>query len=48
MLSDFMKIERFSHVMHITTKLLENIQEIIDGFDALAACLPAGTCIWCS
>ena len=41
--SDFMKIERFSHVMHITTKVVGDIKDNLDGFDALAACLPAGT-----
>ncbi|EKQ58274.1 MULTISPECIES: anthranilate synthase component I [unclassified Clostridium] len=41
--SDFMKIERFSHVMHITTKVVGEIKDDLDGFDALAACLPAGT-----
>lgn len=41
--SDFMKIEKFSHVMHITTKVVGDIEENKDGFDALAACLPAGT-----
>lgn len=41
--SDFMKIERFSHVMHITTKVVGDIKGDLDGFDALAACLPAGT-----
>lgn len=41
--SDFMKIERFSHVMHITTKVVGDIKDDLDGFDALAACLPAGT-----
>lgn len=41
--SDFMKIEKFSHVMHITTKVAGDIEDDKDGFDALAACLPAGT-----
>lgn len=41
--NDFMKIEKFSHVMHITTKVIGDIDECKDGFDALAACLPAGT-----
>jgi len=38
-----MKVERFSHVMHITTKVIGDIRDELDGFDALAACLPAGT-----
>lgn len=41
--SEFMKVEKFSHVMHITTKVVGDIKETYDGFDALAACLPAGT-----
>ena len=41
--SDFMKIEKFSHVMHITTKVVGDIKETHDAFDAIAACLPAGT-----
>jgi len=41
--SDFMKIEKFSHVMHITTKVVGDIRDDKDGFDALAACIPAGT-----
>ena len=41
--SEFMKIEKFSHVMHITTKVVGDISDDKDGFDALAACLPAGT-----
>jgi len=41
--SEFMKVERFSHVMHITTKVIGDIRDDLDGFDALAACLPAGT-----
>ena len=41
--SEFMKIEKFSHVMHITTKVVGDMEDGKDGFDALAACLPAGT-----
>ncbi len=41
--SDFMKVEKFSHVMHITTKVVGDIDDTKDGFDAIAACLPAGT-----
>lgn len=41
--SEFMKIEKFSHVMHITTKVVGEIKETYDAFDAIAACLPAGT-----
>ena len=40
---DFMNIERFSHVMHITSKVVGKLREDKDAFDALVACLPAGT-----
>lgn len=40
---DFMKIEKFSHVMHITSSVVGNIEDGLDGFDALSKCLPAGT-----
>ncbi len=40
---DFMKVERFSHVMHITSQVVGEIEEGKDAFDALTACLPAGT-----
>ena len=40
---DFMKIERFSHVMHITSQVVGKINKDKDAFDALVACLPAGT-----
>ncbi|MGY8767901.1 MAG: anthranilate synthase component I [Pirellulales bacterium] len=42
-LSDVMMIERYSHVMHITSNVTGQLQEGKDAFDALAACLPAGT-----
>jgi anthranilate synthase component 1 len=40
---DFMKVERFSHVMHITSQVVGQIRKDKDAFDALVACLPAGT-----
>lgn len=40
---DFMKIERFSHVMHITSQVVGELASDKDAFDALASCLPAGT-----
>lgn len=40
---DFMKVERFSHVMHITSQVVGKLKENKDAFDALVACLPAGT-----
>ena len=42
-LSDVMVIERYSHVMHITSNVTGQLQEGKDAFDALQACLPAGT-----
>jgi anthranilate synthase component 1 len=41
--SDVMVIERYSHVMHITSNVTGRLKEGCDAFDALAACLPAGT-----
>jgi anthranilate synthase component 1 len=41
--SDVMVIERYSHVMHITSNVTGQLREGCDAFDALAACLPAGT-----
>jgi anthranilate synthase component 1 len=41
--SDVMVIERYSHVMHITSNVTGQLKEGCDAFDALAACLPAGT-----
>lgn len=40
---EFMKIEKFSHVMHITSKVYGELEEGKTCFDALASCLPAGT-----
>jgi anthranilate synthase component 1 len=42
-LSDVMVIERYSHVMHITSNVSGELVEGSDAFDALRACLPAGT-----
>ncbi|QEG32756.1 anthranilate synthase component I [Bythopirellula goksoeyrii] len=42
-ISDVMVIERYSHVMHITSNVTGQLREECDAFDALAACLPAGT-----
>ncbi len=42
-LSDVMTIERYSHVMHITSNVTGQLAEGKDAFDALRACLPAGT-----
>jgi len=42
-LTDVMTIERYSHVMHITSNVTGKLAEGKDAFDALRACLPAGT-----
>jgi anthranilate synthase component 1 len=42
-LSDVMSIERYSHVMHLTSNLTGTLADGRTAFDALAACLPAGT-----
>jgi anthranilate synthase component 1 len=42
-LSDVMSIERYSHVMHITSNVTGRLAPDTTAFDALRACLPAGT-----
>jgi anthranilate synthase component I len=42
-LTDVMAIERYSHVMHITSHVTGQLRDECDAFDALKACLPAGT-----
>jgi anthranilate synthase component 1 len=42
-LSDVMSIERYSHVMHLTSNVTGTLRPECDAFDALKACLPAGT-----
>jgi len=42
-LSDVMTIERYSHVMHITSNVTGELAPGRDAFDALRSCLPAGT-----
>ena len=42
-LSDVMTIERYSHVMHITSDVRGQLTDECDAFDALRACVPAGT-----
>ena len=42
-LSDVMSIERYSHVMHITSNVSGQLTPGTTAFDALRACLPAGT-----
>ena len=42
-LSDVMVIEKYSHVMHITSNVTGELRDGCDAFDALKASLPAGT-----
>ena len=42
-LADVMSIERYSHVMHITSNVTGRLAAGLTAFDALRACLPAGT-----
>ena len=42
-LSDVMTVERYSHVMHICSNVTGRLEEGKSAFDALRACLPAGT-----
>ncbi len=42
-LSDVMAVERYSHVMHICSNVTGRLREGMNAFDALRACLPAGT-----
>lgn len=42
-LETFRKIERYSHVMHIVSKVTGQLREDMSQFDALKACFPAGT-----
>jgi anthranilate synthase component 1 len=42
-LPDVMVVERYSHVMHISSTVNGMLKEGCDAFDALAASLPAGT-----
>ena len=41
--NEVMKIERYSHVMHIVSNVVGEIRSDMDGIDALEAALPAGT-----
>jgi anthranilate synthase component 1 len=40
---DFMSVERFSHVAHITSRIVGELAPKADAWDALAATFPAGT-----
>ncbi len=42
-LTEVMVVERYSHVMHISSEVQGKLREGLDAFDALKASLPAGT-----
>jgi anthranilate synthase component 1 len=42
-LTDFMTIERYSHVMHLVSEVRGKLRPGLDALAALAACFPAGT-----
>jgi anthranilate synthase component I len=42
-LSEYMNIKKFSHVMHITSKVRGKLKEGFTGMDAIRATFPAGT-----
>ena len=39
----FMRVERYSHVMHLVSKVEGRLAEGVDRLDALVSCFPAGT-----
>lgn len=40
---EYLKIQKYSHVMHITSVVTGQLRENMDQLDAIAAVLPAGT-----
>lgn len=42
-LTNYMEIQRYSHVMHIVSNVVGKLNEAYDRFDSLVSCLPAGT-----
>jgi anthranilate synthase component I len=41
--TDLMRIEKYSHVMHLVSSVEGEMRDDLDCFDALESCLPAGT-----
>jgi len=41
--SEFMKVERYSHVMHLVSNVRGELREQVSNADVLEACFPAGT-----
>jgi anthranilate synthase component 1 len=42
-LSEFMSVEKYSHVMHLVTEVRGKLDTRYDSYDVLRACFPAGT-----
>lgn len=42
-LTEFMNVERYSHVMHIVSEVQGILEKKYDAYDVLKACFPAGT-----
>jgi len=41
--NEFMRVERYSHVMHLVSEVKGYLEKRLDVYDALRACFPAGT-----
>ena len=41
--TELMKVERYSHVMHLVSNVEGDLKQGLDAFDVLASCFPAGT-----
>ncbi len=41
--NEFMVVERYSHVMHMVSNVVGELNPELDAFDVLVACFPAGT-----
>jgi len=41
--TEFMRVERYSHVMHIVSEVRGKLKNSMDSYDVLRACFPAGT-----
>lgn len=42
-LTNYMDVQRYSHVMHIVSNVIGELRDDYDMFDSLISCLPAGT-----
>jgi anthranilate synthase component 1 len=43
----FLEAERFSHVTHLVSEVVGDLQPDVSSFDLLRACVPAGSGRWC-